>query len=340
MMAKILIIDDDVALAFGMNAMLKRAGFWTKVAHNGYEGIETAQTFNPDLIICDVMMPEINGFDVLKRLTVTEKNRDIPFIFLTARAAPADKLHGLREGADDYITKPFLSEELLLRIEAILRRKDVTINLTSKKMQKKIDGLQDEIRSLNAQGNVGIDFVERLVNMLHLRDNETEEHSRRVLRLSEKMAIAVGFEGDALKHLCWGTVLHDIGKVAIPDNILNKPGPLTDEERTIMQDHVAYAYELLAPLEFPEGVIDIPYYHHEKWDGSGYPAGLRGTEIPISARIFAIVNVWDALTSDRPYRKAWSIGKTIAYLEEEKGKHFESELVDIFLQLQQTRSAL
>lgn len=145
-MAKILIIDDDVAFAFGMNAMLKRAGFWTKVAHNGYEGIETAQTFNPDLIICDVMMPEINGFDVLKRLTVTEKNRDIPFIFLTARAAPADKLHGLREGADDYITKPFLSEELLLRIEAILRRKDVTINLTSKKMQKKIDGLQDEIR--------------------------------------------------------------------------------------------------------------------------------------------------------------------------------------------------
>ena len=176
MMAKILIVDNDVAIAFGMNAMLKWAGFWTKVTHNDYEGIETAQTFNPGLIACDVMMPGITGFDALKRLVVTEKNHNIPFIFLTARVAPADKLHGLREGADDYITKPFLSEELLLRIEAILRRKDVTINQTSKKIQKQFDGLQDQIRSLNTEGNVGVDFVEGLVNMLHLRDNETEEH--------------------------------------------------------------------------------------------------------------------------------------------------------------------
>ncbi len=329
---KILVIDDDAQLAFGLNAMLKRAGFQTQVAHNGYDGIEIAQRFTPDLIVCDVMMPVLNGFEVLERLSHTDKHCDIPFIFLTARTAPADKLHGLREGADDYITKPFLPEELILRIEAILGRKEVTIKQTTKGRQEKIIHLQHQIRLLQNQSNVDNDFVEGLVNMLRLRDNETEEHSRRVLELSEKMGIALGIQGDDLKYLRWGAVLHDIGKIAIPDRILNKPGPLTDEERAIIQEHVVYAYKLLAPLNLPSAVADIPLYHHEKWDGTGYPEGLKENEIPVAARIFAIVDVWDALTSDRPYRKAWSVEKTIAYLTEQKGKHFDPQLVGVFLE--------
>jgi putative two-component system response regulator len=333
MSTKILIIDDDKELAFGINAMLKRAGFHTKVAYDGYEGIKTAKSFDPDLIICDVMMPELNGFEVLKKLSDAQKNSATPFIFLTARTATADKFHGFREGADDYITKPFLSEELLLRIEALLRRKKITTQQTNDELQAKISNLQLELRNLYSQNTVSDDFIEGLVNMLRLRDNETEEHSRRVLELSQKFGLALGMQGTRLNHLRWGAVLHDIGKVAIPDHILNKPGELTDEERVTMQEHAAYGYSLLAPLNLPQTVMHIPHYHHEKWDGSGYPDGLQGTNIPLEARMFAIVDVWDALTSDRPYRSAWSHEKAIMYLIREKGKHFDPALVDIFLEI-------
>ena len=331
MQSKILIIDDDKALTFGIRAMLDRAGYRTKVSHNGYEGIELTEKFDPDLIICDVMMPEISGFEVLERITKKYKHSDIPFIFLTARTSQTDKLHGLREGADDYITKPFHSEELLMRIEAIIRRKKITLSQNALQIKEKINALQSEIEDLKKLIGIGDDFIDGLVNMLKLRDNETEEHARRVLELSEKMAAEVGITGNALQYLRWGVVLHDIGKIAIPDSILKKPGPLTKDEYDTMKEHVHFAYQMLSALNLPDAVIEIPQYHHEKWDGSGYMAGLSGTDIPLSARIFTIIDVWDALTSDRPYRKAWSIEKTKAYLEEEKGKHFDPELTDIFL---------
>lgn len=168
---------------------------------------------------------------------------------------------------------------------------------------------------------------------LELRDRETEGHSRRVVDLTLRLAQAMGIKGDALVHTRRGALLHDIGKMGLSDKILLKPGPLTDEEWVLMKKHPVYAYKLLSPISYLNKALDIPYCHHEKWDGSGYPRGLKGTQIPLSARIFAVVDVWDALRTDRVYRKAWSKEKTLDYIRAESGKHFDPKVVDAFLKM-------
>ncbi len=161
---------------------------------------------------------------------------------------------------------------------------------------------------------------------------ETEGHSRRVTDITVRIARAVGMRDQELVHTWRGALLHDIGKMGIPDKILHKPGKLTPEEWEIMKEHPVYAYNLLTPIEYLQPAIDIPYCHHEKWDGSGYPRGLKGEEIPLPARIFAIVDVWDALLSDRPYRKGWTEEKVFSYIRENSGTHFDPRLVDIFIE--------
>lgn len=168
---------------------------------------------------------------------------------------------------------------------------------------------------------------------VELRDQETEQHTLRVTQLTLKLAMALGINDQDLMNIRRGALLHDIGKMGIPDAILNKPGPLNDEETAIMQRHVQYAYDLLSPIEYLRSALDIPYAHHERWDGSGYPRGLKGKEIPLAARIFAIIDVWDALRSNRPYRAAWPDEKIIKYIREQSGRHFDPEIVEVFLQL-------
>lgn len=166
---------------------------------------------------------------------------------------------------------------------------------------------------------------------LELRDLETQGHSRRVTELTVDIALAIGVNIEQIIHIRHGALLHDIGKMAIPDSILLKPGLLTPEERKIMEQHPVYAYDLLSPILYLQPAIDIPWCHHEKWDGTGYPRGLKGEEIPYSARIFSIIDVWDALMSDRPYRKAWEPEKVYAYLQECSGTHFDPEILEFFL---------
>ena len=167
---------------------------------------------------------------------------------------------------------------------------------------------------------------------MDLRDKETEGHTQRVTEITISLAIKMGYCPDELIHLRRGALLHDIGKMGIPDRILLKEGPLTDEEWVIMRKHPEFANELISPIKYLWPALDIPYCHHEKWDGSGYPRGLKGEEIPLAARVFCIVDVWDALTSDRPYRKAWPVEKVIEHIREQKGKHFDPRVVDVFLE--------
>ncbi len=168
---------------------------------------------------------------------------------------------------------------------------------------------------------------------LDLRDKETEGHTQRVVEMTLHIAQVLGIQEEELIHLRRGALLHDIGKMGIPDSILLKPGPLTDEEWEIMRHHPVYAYELLYPIEHLRSALDIPYCHHEHWDGAGYPLKLKGEEIPLAGRIFAVVDVWDALTSDRPYRKAWTAKKALNYIQNQSGKHFDPQIVDIFMAL-------
>lgn len=168
---------------------------------------------------------------------------------------------------------------------------------------------------------------------LDLRDNATEGHSQRVAEMTLRLARAMGITDEQLLHMRRGALLHDIGKIAIPDAILFKPGPLTDDEWKIMRRHPVYAYELLAPIAHLQPALDIPYCHHERWDGTGYPRGLRGEQIPAAARIFAVIDDWDALNSDRPYRPAWPEDRVSEYLRRDAGKHFDPKVVEVFLAL-------
>jgi PAS domain S-box-containing protein len=168
---------------------------------------------------------------------------------------------------------------------------------------------------------------------LSLKEEETAEHSQRVTEMSLKIAKAMGMEGEELYHVRLGALLHDIGKIGVPDSILLKPGKLTDDEWEVMRKHPVYAFEMLAPIAYLRRASEIPYCHHEKWDGTGYPRGLKGKHIPLSARIFAVVDVWDALSSDRPYRKAWPKDKVIEHLQNQSGSHFDPEVVECFIKI-------
>lgn len=186
-------------------------------------------------------------------------------------------------------------------------------------------------RDLRAAYDATIDGWSRA---LDLRDRETEGHSRRVTELSMRLARAVGVDGESLGHLRRGALLHDIGKMGVPDTILQKPGPLDDDEWVIMRRHTTFARDLLMPIAYLRPAVDVPYSHHERWDGSGYPQGLQGSAIPLRARIFAVADVYDALTSDRPYRRAWSQERAIRHIAEQAGRHFDPEIVTAFLELQ------
>jgi HD-GYP domain-containing protein (c-di-GMP phosphodiesterase class II) len=175
--------------------------------------------------------------------------------------------------------------------------------------------------------------LEGWVRALDMRDGETEEHAQRVTEMTLRLAAALGIAEDDLVNITRGALLHDIGKMAIPDQILHKPGPLTDEEWQIMRKHPVYAYDLLSPISYLQPALDIPYYHHEHWDGNGYPRGLKSKEIPLAARIFAVVDVYDALRSKRPYRAAWDEGKVLRYIHAQSGKQFDPEVVEAFLVL-------
>jgi HD-GYP domain-containing protein (c-di-GMP phosphodiesterase class II) len=173
--------------------------------------------------------------------------------------------------------------------------------------------------------------IEGWSHALDLRDKETEGHTQRVTEMSQRLARIMGIKGEALLHMRRGALLHDIGKLGVPDGILLKPGEFTPEEWVVMAKHPQFAYDWLAPIAYLKEALVIPYCHHERWDGSGYPRGLKGEEIPLAARIFTIVDEWDAVTSDRPYRMAWPHEQAVEYIRENSSKHFDPAVVEIFL---------
>jgi HD-GYP domain-containing protein (c-di-GMP phosphodiesterase class II) len=191
--------------------------------------------------------------------------------------------------------------------------------------------LFNELQHSNAELAKSYDAtLEGWVKALELRDRETEGHAQRVIWMTLELAERMGLDSENLPHIRRGALLHDIGKMGVPDSILLKPGPLDQEEWAIMKQHPIYAYQWLSPISYLGPALQIPYYHHEKWDGSGYPNGLKGEQIPLPARIFAVADVWDALTSDRPYRSAWSEAEADNYIRQESGRHFDPQVVDYF----------
>lgn len=318
----ILIIDDEPIIHETLNALLD-GEFQLYFAENGLDGIAIATRIQPDAILLDVMMPEMDGFEVCQRIRSTPTLAEVPIIMITALDDRDSRLRGLRAGADDFLSKPFDGLELLARIQTITR-----LN-----RYRNIVEQRNELETTHHKLLISYDkTIEGWVHALDLRDKETEGHSQRVTQLTFEFAQIAGIESNQLEDIRRGALLHDIGKLGIPDSILLKPGKLTSDEWDTMRKHPVYAYEWLSSIEFLQPAIDIPYCHHEKWDGSGYPRGLSGEKIPLSARLFAIVDVWDAICSDRPYRAAMSKADALDYIKSQSGIHFDPKLVEIFIE--------
>ncbi len=248
------------------------------------------------------------------------------------------------EGFVDFHTVPLVAKGKVLGVLETFRRSSFTADAEWVNFLETLAGqaaiaienirLFEDLQKANDGLVVGYEAaIEGWSRALDLRDKETEGHSLRVTDLTLRLARAMGMSEKDLGHVRHGALLHDIGKMGVPDNILLKPGNLTDDEWALMKQHPEFAKQMLSPITYLEEVVDIPYAHHEKWDGSGYPRGLAGQQIPLSARIFAVADVFDALTSNRPYRDAWPVPKTLDYIREQSGKHFDPEVVKAFLQL-------
>lgn len=320
----VLIVDDEYIGRETLQSILEGEGYELEMAENGLQAIEKAKQLLPDVILLDVMMPGMTGFEVCQRIRNDPQIAEIPIIILTALDDRESLLNALKAGADDFISKPFDRYELRARLMGITR-----LNRYQKLIQERA-----KLRDANTQLLSAYEAtIEGWSHALDLRDRETEGHSRRVTQLTVKLAQALGIDDNEIMHIRRGALLHDMGKIGIPDSILHKPDKLTDEEWKIMRQHPQLAYDMLYPIEYLRPALEIPLTHHEKWDGSGYPRGLKGEEIPIVARLFAVVDVWDALTSDRPYRPAWSLEQALAYIREQSGKHFDPQVVDLFFKV-------
>jgi len=320
----ILIVDDEPSGRDTLESILEPEGYNLVMAADGYQALEIALAIRPDVILLDVMMPGMNGFEVCRRIRGEKQLAEIPILFLTALDDRQSLLNGLDAGADEFISKPYDRYELRARLLGITR-----LNRFRKLIEERSNLEQAHAELMAAYEAT----IAGWSHALDLRDKETEGHSQRVTQLTINLAEAFGLSQDEKTHIRRGALLHDIGKLGVPDSILHKPGPLSDAEWVIMRWHPQQAYDMLVSIDYLHPALDIPLCHHEKYDGTGYPRGLKGEEIPLSARIFAVADVWDALTSDRPYRLAWDKEKALAYILEQSGKHFDPQAIKLFVKI-------
>jgi putative two-component system response regulator len=322
--SRILVVDDESIARITVDALLSSENYEMHFAENGEEGICLAKEILPDVIILDVMMPGMNGFEACRRIRAIPGLSEVPILLVTALDDRESRITGLKAGADEFITKPYDIFELLLRIQ----------NMTRLNRYRQLTDQRHIMQQLNTELLLAYNkTIEGWSRALDLRDKETEGHTLRVSEKTVLLARAAGLDEEAQLHIKRGGLLHDVGKLGIPDSILLKPEPLTESEWIVMKRHPVYAFDWLSPIEYLRPALDIPYCHHEKWDGTGYPRGLKGPEIPIAARLFALSDVWDALTSARPYRKAMDDTEVWQYIRSQAGEHFDPQAVEIVIKV-------
>jgi len=319
---RVLYVEDNSDLRSYVAGMLSKRGHRVETAVDGQDGWERLQRFRPDVVVSDIMMPRLDGYDLLKRIRENEGLKGIPVVLTTAKSETDERIHGLEEGADDYLAKPINLRELDARIRNL-----VTQRLFHEAIAK-ARSLEHRMRELTLSFSRSLD----------LRDHYTADHSNDVLAygtmIAEELDIPVDetFQ-DAL-------LLHDLGKIGVPDRILLKEGPLDEEEWEIMKKHAEYGAHLLSGFESFRGVSEIVLSHQERFDGSGYPRGLRDEEIPVTARIIAVADAWHAMIEDRPYRKALSTEQAVGELRTGSGTHFDPAVVDAFILALKKRGVL
>ena len=329
---QILIVDDEEAIREVVSALLKAQDYRCTVCSNGRMALESFRHNSFDLVLSDIVMPEMDGLKLLAELRLADP--DVPVIMVTAMHDISIALEAIRAGAYDYILKPFEKDQLYLSVRRALEHRQVVLenqtyqsdleHLVAERTQQLSIALQDLEESYD-------DTLEALGGALDAKDAETEGHSQRVTAFTIAIAKAMDVDRSLLRHIARGAFLHDIGKMGIPDQILRKPGPLTAEEREIMRKHCEIGYAVLERIPFLKEAAEIVLAHQESYDGSGYPRGLKGAQIPLGARIFAVADTLDAMISDRPYRKAVPISAARAEIQLYSGRQFDPHVVEVFL---------
>jgi putative two-component system response regulator len=337
--ATILIVDDEKINLDVMEAMLIPQGYEIIIAQNGIEALNKANENEPDVILLDIMMPGMNGFEVAKQLKQNEETKVIPIVMVTALSEVQDRVKALEAGADDFLTKPVDDIELRARVSSLLKVK--AYNDHMKNYQKE---LEDEVAKRTIQlkqafekiKKSSMDTIYSLTRAAEYRDTDTGAHIMRMSHYSAALARKMGINENTVEFILYAAPMHDVGKIGIPDKILLKPGKHDPEEWGIMKEHTVIGGEILegSSTGFAKLGKMIALTHHEKWDGSGYPKGLKGREIPKIGRVTALADVFDALTSKRPYKAAFSMEESLNIINAGKGKHFDPEVVDAFLSTQ------
>jgi putative two-component system response regulator len=307
----VLAVDDDPGALSALADALGTLGFQVVQAADGAAALDLARERQPDVVLLDVQMPGMDGFEVCRQLKADPEMLLVPVVFLTGHGSRRARLEGLEAGATDFLNKPCDLVELEVRVRNLVNFRRMTTELDSAEQ-----------------------MVFSIARVVEARDQDTGDHCERLAKLGVALGERLGLDGEQITALRRGGYLHDLGKIGIPDEVLLKPGKLTADEWTIMKRHVEIGVEICSPLRSLQPVLPLIRHHHERFDGSGYPDGLSGEDIPLPARVFQVVDVYDALTVDRCYRAAMSVDEAVSVLKQETEKGFwDASIVSAFLEL-------
>ncbi|MGD9369171.1 MAG: response regulator [Desulfobacteraceae bacterium] len=329
--ADILVIDDDPAVQRMMRRILGRSGYHVYMANGGQEAFEKIAANLPDLIMLGLSMPMFDGFEVATHLRNSPETQDIPVILMTGLDSSQNQVRALDAGDNDFMSKTAGPEEILSKVRSHLKIKQLSDQLSDYRIS-----LEKTAALRTAQlKDASLEIIWRLTAASEYRDNETGAHIKRMSQYCAAIAQKMGFGKKAVEAILYGASMHDIGKIGIPDKILLKPGKLDAEEWEIMKMHTTIGANILkgSKIGFVRLGAIFAMTHHEKWDGSGYPKGLKGRRIPLAGRIVALADVFDALTSKRPYKEAFSVEKSYRIIEQGRGHHFDPDVVDVFFSI-------
>jgi len=306
---RIMVVDDNALDRELLKDMLSAEGYQVVTAYDGEDALEKIAKVLPDLVLLDVIMPRLDGYGVCRQIKSDSRTILIPVVMITSLQATEERITGIEMGADDFLSKPYNRQELLTRVRSLLKLKRHT----------------DELENAEA-------VLFTLALSVEAKDPYTNGHCERLAHYSVALAKQLGLTGEYLKALHQGGILHDVGKIGIADAILLKPGPLTTEERAVMQTHPVIGARICSPLKSLRLVLPIIRHHHERYDGSGYPDGLKGEEIPLTARILQTVDLFDAFITSRPYKRAFTLDETFALMRSEADKGWwDGRLVDALI---------